>query len=134
MAEATNQQKLDHLISQLYKQDFWSGQEPASIQARGRFIEQLLTYNVQVGGSTEVTNLLLFLKWYPAGLDNVYRAVLAGNAQTAVLPELVKALAALAVPGAAAFDQDAFLERIAGIVDASVDKGLDSLRLVREEK
>lgn len=133
MAEATNQEKLDHLVSQLYKQDFWSGQDPVSVEARGKFIGQLLNHGIQVGNSKDVSSLAQFIRWYPAGLDNVYRAVLTGNAQTAVLPELVKALAALAAPGSAAFDQEAFLERVKGIVDASVDEGLDSLRIGREE-
>lgn len=126
MAEATNQEKLDQLVSQMYKQDFWSGKDPKSIEARGRFIEQFLTYGIQVGDSNQVTNLLLFLKWYPAGLNNVYQQVLAGNAQIAALVEAIKALTAAGLPGAAAFDQEAFFTRMQGMLDASVQKGVDS--------
>jgi len=130
MPEATNQEKLDQIVSQMYKQDFWAGD--GSKDARAKFIGQLLNHGIQVGDSKDATSLAQFVRWYGAGLDNVYRAILVGNAQTAALVELVKALTTAAAPGAAAFDQEAFLERVKGIIDTSVEEGLGSLRLTTE--
>ena len=122
---ASNQEKLDHLVSQLYKQDFWSGKDPASVEARGKFIGQFLNHGVKVGDTDRVTSLAQFLQWNSYGIDNIYRTQLAGNAQIAALTEAVKALAAASVPGAAAFDQEASFARMKGIVDASVGEGVD---------
>lgn len=125
----TNQGRLEYAVSPQFKVDIFTGGDPKEVEARDKFIDQLLNRAVPVGDTDKVTSLRLYLQWYGSGLHNVYQAVLTGNAQIAALTEAVKALAVVGAPGGPDFDQEAFFTRLQGIVDDSVGEGLKSLRL-----
>lgn len=93
-------------------------------------VKGVLEHPVPNGDTGKTTSLAEHLRWYGSGLDNVYRAVLTSNAQAAAMTEAVKALAAAGGPTAAGFDQEAFFERLQGVVDGSVEDGLERLRIV----
>lgn len=124
----TNQERLEYIAGPLFKQHIFTGASPEEVQARHKFFQELFGHAIPLGDTGKFTSLGLYLQWYGSGLHNVYQAVLNGNAQVAALTEAVKALASVA-PGAEGFDQEAFFNRLQGIVDASVEDGLDRLRL-----
>jgi hypothetical protein len=127
MADVTpNQAKLDYIAGPGFKKDIWAGGSAEEKSARASFIGELLNHGVQVGDTKAVTNLGLFLRWNASGLDNVYRAVLAGNTKLdAVTKALTGALAA--VSGGQAFDEAKLLQSIEDRVAAGMAAGLASV-------